>query len=181
VNRTMKILSGSWQLVAGSLLLAAPLAVGLAFGRIGCFMAGCCWGDVCVDQSKLAALPDAKVRYQIDTVPFLSPARFPLAVQFPTDCGALNQHIALGLLPPTEFGSDWRPRQHRATRRTSRSSMRASASSASGTPSARTAWSATSVTRWRRRSPCRSRPRMVGMRHCSPAQDWEWVCSCYCW
>jgi phosphatidylglycerol:prolipoprotein diacylglycerol transferase len=82
-------------------VLAAPLAVGLAFGRIGCFMAGCCWGDVCVDQKLLSALPDAKVRYQIDTVPFLSGAKFPLAVRFPTDCGALNQHIELGLLPPT--------------------------------------------------------------------------------
>ena len=82
-------------------VLAAPLAAGLAFGRIGCFMAGCCWGDVCVDQRQLAALPNPQVRYQIDTVPFISGARFPLAVRFPADCGALNQHIALGLLPPT--------------------------------------------------------------------------------
>jgi phosphatidylglycerol:prolipoprotein diacylglycerol transferase len=89
------------SLVALLDVLAAPLAVGLAFGRIGCFMAGCCWGDVCVDRSQLAALPDAKVRYQVDTVPFLSRANFPLAVCFPTDCGALSQHIALGLLPPT--------------------------------------------------------------------------------
>jgi phosphatidylglycerol---prolipoprotein diacylglyceryl transferase len=82
-------------------VLAAPLAVGLAFGRIGCFMAGCCWGDICVNQSQLAALTEPKVRYQIDTVPFFSGAKFPLAVRFPTDCGALNQHIALGLLPAT--------------------------------------------------------------------------------
>ena len=82
-------------------VLAAPLAVGLAFGRIGCFMAGCCWGDVCVDQKQLSTLPTAAVRYEINTVPFLSSAKFPLSVRFPTDCGALNQHIELGLLPPT--------------------------------------------------------------------------------
>jgi phosphatidylglycerol:prolipoprotein diacylglycerol transferase len=82
-------------------ILAAPLAVGLAFGRIGCFMAGCCWGDVCVDQNQIASHVDAKVRYQIDTLPVLSPAHFPLAVRFPVDCGALNQQIELGLLPPT--------------------------------------------------------------------------------
>jgi phosphatidylglycerol---prolipoprotein diacylglyceryl transferase len=82
-------------------VLAAPLAVGLAFGRIGCFMAGCCWGDVCVDQKLLSTLSNAAVRYEINTVPFLSSAKFPLAVRFPTDCGALNQHIELGLLPPT--------------------------------------------------------------------------------
>jgi phosphatidylglycerol---prolipoprotein diacylglyceryl transferase len=81
-------------------VLAAPLAVGLAFGRIGCFMAGCCWGDVCVDQKQIASQLDAKVRYQIDTLPVLSSPRFPLAVRFPLDCGALNQHIKLGLLPP---------------------------------------------------------------------------------
>jgi phosphatidylglycerol:prolipoprotein diacylglycerol transferase len=82
-------------------VLAAPLAVGLAFGRIGCFMAGCCWGDVCVGQTQLSALPNPSVRYQIETMPFLSSAKFPLAVRFPTDCGALNQHIRLGLVPPT--------------------------------------------------------------------------------
>ena len=82
-------------------VLAAPLAVGLAFGRIGCFMAGCCWGDVCVDQKLLAALPNTKVLYQIHTVPFLSGPKLPLAVRFPVDCGALNQQIQLGLLPPT--------------------------------------------------------------------------------
>src|SRR3954447_21289861 len=27
---------------------AAPVALGLAIGRIGCFMSGCCWGDVCM-------------------------------------------------------------------------------------------------------------------------------------
>jgi phosphatidylglycerol:prolipoprotein diacylglycerol transferase len=82
-------------------VLAAPLAVGLAFGRIGCFMAGCCWGDVCVDQNHLASQVDSKVHYQIDTLPIVSGAGFPLAVRFPVDCGALNQHIKLGLLPPT--------------------------------------------------------------------------------
>src|SRR4051812_19449934 len=37
-------------------VMAAPLAVGLAFGRIGCFMAGCCWGDVCVGEKQLSAV-----------------------------------------------------------------------------------------------------------------------------
>jgi phosphatidylglycerol:prolipoprotein diacylglycerol transferase len=82
-------------------VLATPLAVGLAFGRIGCFMAGCCWGDVCVDQKQIASQVDPKVRYEIDTLPILSSPKFPLAVRFPLDCGALNQHIKLGLLPPT--------------------------------------------------------------------------------
>ncbi len=28
-------------------LLAAPLMIAVAFGRLGCFFAGCCWGKVC--------------------------------------------------------------------------------------------------------------------------------------
>lgn len=82
-------------------ILGGPLAVGLAFGRIGCFMAGCCWGDVCVDQKQIASVADQNVRYQINTLPILSRPGFPLAVRFPADCGAFNQHKELGLLPPT--------------------------------------------------------------------------------
>ncbi len=28
-------------------IIAPSLAIGLVFGRIGCFLNGCCWGDVC--------------------------------------------------------------------------------------------------------------------------------------
>jgi phosphatidylglycerol:prolipoprotein diacylglycerol transferase len=82
-------------------VMTAPLALGLAFGRIGCFMAGCCWGDVCVDAKQFTALNDPKLRYQIQTVPVLSRPSLPFAVRFPADCGALNQQIERGLLPPT--------------------------------------------------------------------------------
>src|SRR2546429_591562 len=33
--------------------MTPALAMGLAFGRVGCFLAGCCWGDVCVDSKSL--------------------------------------------------------------------------------------------------------------------------------
>ncbi len=32
-------------------VIAPSLAIGLAFGRIGCFLFGCCWGDVCPEDS----------------------------------------------------------------------------------------------------------------------------------
>ena len=32
-------------------VMAPSLALGLAFGRIGCFLCGCCWGDVCPEDS----------------------------------------------------------------------------------------------------------------------------------
>ena len=75
---------------------APSLALGLAFGRIGCFMAGCCWGDVCAPDAVADLSPES--HHQIATIPWLSPARFPLAVTFPPDTGAYQQHRRLGLI-----------------------------------------------------------------------------------
>jgi phosphatidylglycerol:prolipoprotein diacylglycerol transferase len=82
-------------------LLAAPLALGLAIGRIGCFMAGCCWGDLCVDANAYPPLADPRLRYQVQTLPWLSGDGFPLAVRYPIDCGAWLQHQELNLMPST--------------------------------------------------------------------------------
>ncbi len=79
-------------------VLAPSLALGLAFGRIGCFMAGCCWGDLCVAPAKLNSVSDSAMREQIQTFPKLCPAGFPLAVQFPPEAGAYEQHQKLGLI-----------------------------------------------------------------------------------
>lgn len=78
-------------------VLAPSLALGLGFGRIGCFLVGCCWGDVCVDPALLKNVSPS-VREQIQTLPALSSKTFPLAVQFPAEAGALEQHQALGLI-----------------------------------------------------------------------------------
>jgi phosphatidylglycerol---prolipoprotein diacylglyceryl transferase len=77
---------------------APGLALGLAFGRVGCFMAGCCWGDLCVGPEEMAKLPSSQTAWQVQTVPAISPAGFPLAVQFPRDAGAYEQHRKLGLI-----------------------------------------------------------------------------------
>lgn len=82
--------------------LAPALALGLGFGRIGCFMAGCCWGDICVSPETVAKISNPMTRSQVHTIPFLSGPGFPFAVQYPPDptaIGALEQHHALGLLP----------------------------------------------------------------------------------
>jgi len=77
---------------------APGLALGLACGRVGCFMAGCCWGDVCVDRHTLAKTSEPDAAWQIRTLPFISSARFPLAVSFPEGAGAYEQHRKLGLV-----------------------------------------------------------------------------------
>ena len=74
------------------------LALGLAFGRIGCFMAGCCWGDLCVDANALSHLPASARASQIQTFAGISSSGFPLAVRFPEGSGAFEQHQKLGLL-----------------------------------------------------------------------------------
>jgi phosphatidylglycerol:prolipoprotein diacylglycerol transferase len=78
---------------------APGLALGLAIGRIGCFMAGCCWGDVCISDTQAAAIHDPSVLRQVRTLPFLSHSTFPLAVRFPVEAGAFEQQRDLGLLP----------------------------------------------------------------------------------
>jgi phosphatidylglycerol---prolipoprotein diacylglyceryl transferase len=77
---------------------AAPVLVGLAIGRIGCFMAGCCWGDLCVDRAAMAPVANAQATFKVQTFSTVSPAQFPLAVQFPSGTGAHRQHVKLGLI-----------------------------------------------------------------------------------
>lgn len=78
-------------------VFAPGAAAGLAFGRIGCFMAGCCFGDICVLPPNQTVL-DPQVAYQVRTVPQLSPTF--LGVQFPKKSDAFQQHLKLGLLEP---------------------------------------------------------------------------------
>ncbi len=77
---------------------APGLALGLAIGRIGCFMAGCCWGDLCITNQQASAMSDPAVLRQVRTIPLLSPNHFPFAVHFPKDAGAYEQHRELGLI-----------------------------------------------------------------------------------
>jgi phosphatidylglycerol---prolipoprotein diacylglyceryl transferase len=88
--------------IAKFLDVCAPgVAAGLALGRVGCFMVGCCFGDIC-------ALPanhslDPQTAYQVRTLPILSPEF--LGVQFPKKSDAFKQHEKLGLLEPTSVRS----------------------------------------------------------------------------
>jgi len=77
---------------------AAPVMLGLAIGRIGCFMAGCCWGDICAAPPSIASITDPQVSFKVQTFPTLSPAAFPLAVTFPAEAGAFEQHVKLKLI-----------------------------------------------------------------------------------
>jgi phosphatidylglycerol:prolipoprotein diacylglycerol transferase len=77
-------------------IFAPGLALGLALGRIGCFMAGCCWGDLCIGPDNVSHLSGKS--WQMQTLPLISQAGFPLAVKFPKGTGAFEQHQKMGLI-----------------------------------------------------------------------------------
>ena len=63
-------------------------------------MAGCCWGDLCVDRGELSKLPALSLGWQVQTAPLVSGEKFPLAVRFPPGAGAFEQHREFGLIGP---------------------------------------------------------------------------------
>jgi phosphatidylglycerol:prolipoprotein diacylglycerol transferase len=83
-------------------VFAPGAAAGLALGRVGCFMVGCCFGDICQLPAQHAAL-DPRTTYQVQTLPALSPAF--VGVQFPEKSDAFKQHQKLGLLEPNSLKS----------------------------------------------------------------------------
>jgi phosphatidylglycerol---prolipoprotein diacylglyceryl transferase len=81
-------------------VLAVPALVFMAVVRIGCFLAGCCFGDLSGHLERLAAVGDPAVRQQLATVGWLSAGEAPWAVRFPAGSFAHRQHELLGLLEP---------------------------------------------------------------------------------
>ena len=79
-------------------VFAAPSLLAIGIGRIGCFMGGCCWGDVCASPSQLAALSDGALHAQIHTFAWVSGEHNPLAIEFPAGSFAHQQHLVCGLL-----------------------------------------------------------------------------------
>jgi phosphatidylglycerol:prolipoprotein diacylglycerol transferase len=71
-------------------LFALPTLAGLAVHRVGCFLAGCCWGDIAIaaEVDTLAA--------QVQSTSFLQ--GIPGAVQYPPGSLPFDQHLALGLI-----------------------------------------------------------------------------------
>lgn len=73
---------------------------GIILLRIGCFLAGCCWGDICQCPQRLPLADDSKWMRQIHTVPAIGGSEWPLSVTFPQSSPAYHQHRTGGLLSP---------------------------------------------------------------------------------
>jgi phosphatidylglycerol:prolipoprotein diacylglycerol transferase len=81
-------------------VVAVPALAFMAVIRIGCFLAGCCFGDVSGHADTVARIGDAGLRLQVQTVDWLSRWQAPWAVEFPAGSFAQEQHGALGLIEP---------------------------------------------------------------------------------
>jgi phosphatidylglycerol:prolipoprotein diacylglycerol transferase len=79
-------------------LFALPVVLWLAIVRLGCFMAGCCWGDLTFGYSRLADVTDQQLAIQVFTLPWLSGDWIFTATSFPFGSFAYLQHVTLGLI-----------------------------------------------------------------------------------
>ena len=71
-------------------VFALPTIAGLMIHRMGCFLAGCCWGDIVPHQDV------GSFASQVQTLPFLS--GLSSGVQYPPGSLPYEQHLALGLI-----------------------------------------------------------------------------------
>jgi phosphatidylglycerol:prolipoprotein diacylglycerol transferase len=78
-------------------VFALPTIAGLVIHRVGCFLAGCCWGDLVSNE------PATRFATQVQTLPFLG--GLTSGVQYPPGSLAYEQHLALGLIEPGALAS----------------------------------------------------------------------------
>ncbi len=78
-------------------IFALPTMAALLVHRFGCFLAGCCWGDV------VAHDVSGDFAAQVQTLPFLNGLIG--GVQYPPGSLPHEQHLALGLIEPGALAS----------------------------------------------------------------------------
>lgn len=81
-------------------VVAVPALAFMAIVRIGCLLAGCCFGDVSGHADAVARVEDPLLRLQVQTVPWASHSELPWAIRYPIDSFVGTQHAALGLVGP---------------------------------------------------------------------------------
>lgn len=79
-------------------ILALPTVLGLFVHRFGCYLAGCCWGDISVHSVALTAIADTDLGFQVQTLPWLAGEWVRTGVQFPPGSFPFEQQLVLGLI-----------------------------------------------------------------------------------
>ena len=78
-------------------VFALPTLVAVMIHRVGCFLAGCCWGDIVSNDAT------GSFASQVQTYPVLSSLSG--GVQYPPGSLPFEQHLALGLIEPGAMAS----------------------------------------------------------------------------
>ena len=79
-------------------IFALPTIAAIAIQRLGCFLAGCCWGDVAVHDGWLDVIAGTGLGHQLQTLPWAAGDWVVTAVQFPAGSLAWQQDLAAGLI-----------------------------------------------------------------------------------
>lgn len=79
-------------------ILAIPTLAALLIQRGGCFLAGCCWGDVAVHDGWLDVIAGTSLGAQLQTLPWAAGDWVVTAVTFPEGSFAWEQHVDAGLI-----------------------------------------------------------------------------------
>ena len=95
------------RLPVGQLLdvLAIPTLAALLVQRFGCFLAGCCWGDIAIHDDWLAVIANTNLGTQLQTLPWAAGDWVVTAVTFPAGSFAYEQHLAAALITGDELRS----------------------------------------------------------------------------
>ena len=81
-------------------VLALPVVAAIAVQRVGCYLAGCCWGDVAVLDPWLAVIAGTDTGAQLQTLPWAAGDWVVWAEMHPPGSLVYEQHVNAGLILP---------------------------------------------------------------------------------
>jgi len=79
-------------------VLALPTLAALIVHRFGCFLAGCCWGDVSVVDPWLTSIAATELGQQIQTFPWLAGEWVRTGITYGPGTFPFEQQVAIGLI-----------------------------------------------------------------------------------
>ena len=81
-------------------VFAVPTLVAIGVHRVGCFFAGCCWGDLAIIDGGILDLAGTDVARQMQTLPWLAGDWVRWAVSYGPGTWPYEQQLAVGLIGP---------------------------------------------------------------------------------
>jgi phosphatidylglycerol:prolipoprotein diacylglycerol transferase len=79
-------------------ILALPTLAALIVHRVGCFLAGCCWGDISVHDPWLTSIAATEIGQQVQTWPWLAGEWVRIGVTYAPGTFPYEQQVAIGLI-----------------------------------------------------------------------------------